>query len=339
MDWHLLEARVPFARSEPRPPVAAAAARTAVRAPSAPTGTAATVRAALATARQGVERSTRPLRREGIAEYLRWRSRPFDLMHVHGAHKAGAARRIGRPLAVHLHGSDIRLMQYAPSTSRSVREGVRSADLVVFSTPDLLEHAQRVRSDVHYLPVPISSSELPSPPPDEERRGILFVSRWDASKGGERMLEIAELLQEHAPEIPVHGLDWGDGTGRARQAGVVLLPRQHHADFLRTVAARRVAIGQANPMIGTSELEALGLGLPLVGSFDPSWYRGLGKLSGDSAADQADAAIQAHRDAQAARAHQDGVGFVRREHETSTVLERLITLYREIDPALSRQWQ
>lgn len=292
-----------------------------------PSGAATLVRSAATAVFAGVERPSRPVRSLAVAEYLRWRARPFDLMHVHGAHKAASARRIGRPLAVHLHGSDIRVMHYAQSTARSVRQGVLGADLVVYATPDLLDHAAQVRTDVHYLPVPISTADLPKPPPEEERRGVLFVSRWEASKGGERMLDIAQHLQRWAPEVPVYGLDWGDGADQARRAGVTLLPRRPHAEFLNTVASHRVAIGQANPMIGTSELEALALGLPLIGSFDQQWYSGLGKLSENSAEKQAEAAILAHREVRSAREEQDGGGFVLREHDTPRVLSRLVELY------------
>lgn len=218
-------------------------------------------------------------------------------------------------------------MQYAPSTSDSVQAGVLGADLVVYATPDLLEHAQRIRSDVHYLPVPISLSELPAPPPDDERKGAMFVSRWDSSKGGKRMLEIARVLRDRAPEIPLYGIDWGEGAAEARRLDVELRPKMEHDAFLRSIAGCRVAIGQANPMIGTSELEALALGLPLVGVFDPQWYPGLGRLGGGSAEEQARSVHDAHQELDEARRAQDGPGYVRREHDTPRVLSRLLELY------------
>ncbi|GAA1712352.1 hypothetical protein [Brachybacterium phenoliresistens] len=277
-----------------------------------------------------VELVSRPLRARVMGERLRRAAAPYDVLHVHGGHKAANARWARRPLAVHLHGSDIRLMQYAPSTADSVRRGVEAADLVVYATPDLPEHAQNIRHDVHYLPVPISSADLPAPPPDAEREGVLFVSRWEESKGGAAMLEIARILREKAPDIPLRGIDWGDGAAAAARLGVELIPRQEHAAFLRTVAGARVAIAQANAMIGTSELEALGLSLPLIGSFREDYYPGLRRLSATDPAAQAEAAIAAHRDAEGALREQGGAGYVAREHETGRVLERLVELYRTI---------
>lgn len=315
MDWTLLQQHVP--------------ALTAPAAPAAGHG-AAPARSLPARLLAGAERASRPLRARAAGERLRRAAAPYDLLHVHGGHKAANARWARRPLAVHLHGSDIRLMQYAPATARSVRLGVLAADLVVYATPDLLEHAARIRPDVHYLPVPISLSDLPAPPPAQEREGVLFVSRWDGAKGGERMLEVARLLRERAPEIPVRGIDWGEGAASAAQVGVELIPRQEHASFLRTVAQARVAVAQANAMIGTSELEALALDLPLIGEFSPDYYPGLRRLSAADPAAQAEAAIAAHRDPAGALREQDGSGYVAREHATGRVLDRLLELYGTI---------
>jgi glycosyltransferase involved in cell wall biosynthesis len=277
-----------------------------------------------------VERASRPLRSRGFAEYLRFRAAPYDVLHVHGGHKAASARLVRRPVAVHLHGSDVRLMQYDPVTARSVREGVAGADLAVFATPDLTEHVARIRPDAHYLPVPISTADLPPSAPVGERAGVFFVSRWSAAKGGEHMLELAARVREKAPDVPLIGVDWGDSTDDARRIGVTLLPRQEHDAFLRYVAGARVAIGQANPMLGTSELEALALGLPLIGTFDTSWYDGLGRLNDDDLGSQADAVIAAHRDTEGALALQQGGEYVAAHHETSRVLHRLLELYRTV---------
>jgi len=323
MDWNQLQQGVPALPV----PVAAPALPAMDPAPPGAGRAVATLRSAVL---RRVELASRPVRARVQGERLRRAAAPYDVLHVHGGHKAAHARWARRPLAVHLHGSDIRLMQYAPSTADSVRRGVEAADLVVYATPDLREHALNIRDDVHYLPVPISTADLPAPPPAAERAGVLFVSRWEESKGGAAMLEIARILREKAPDIPLRGIDWGGGAAAAARLGVELVPRQEHAGFLATVARARVAIAQANAMIGTSELEALALSLPLIGSFREDYYPGLRRLSATDPAAQAEAAIAAHRDAEGALGEQDGAGYVARAHETGRVLERLVELYRTI---------
>lgn len=283
-----------------------------------------------ATAVGAIEQMTRPLRNRGYAEYLRLRAAHYDVFHVHGGHKAASARLVRAAVAVHLHGSDIRLMQYEPQTARSVREGVAGADLAVYATPDLAEHATRIRADAHYLPVPITTADLPAALPADERSGAFFVSRWSAAKGGEHMLALAARLHERAPDLLLLGVDWGDGAEQARRAGVTLLPRQEHDAFLRSIGRARVAIGQANSMLGTSEFEALALGLPLVSSFEPGWYDGLGALSEADVESQVDAVIAAHRDAEGALGAQGGIEYIAEYHETSRLVARLVELYRTV---------
>lgn len=323
---------VPAAPSavEPAPPTTTRGDAEGVSVATRGTGPAAT---ASRLARRGaatLEKASGPLRGRAFGEYLRLRASRYDLLHVHGGHKAQAARWCTVPVVVHLHGSDIRVMQYTPAGGPSVRQGVSGADLAVYATPDLGEHLAHIRSDGHYLPVPIPVHELPDVAPSAERSGVLFVSRWEAAKGGTRMLQVAEEIRRRAPEIPLRGLDWGDGAAEARSLGVELLAKRPHDEYIELLAGSRVALGQANPMIGSSELEALGLGLPLIAPFRSDWYEGLGKLGGDDPVAQAEAAIAAYREPEAAAREQSGREYVLQQHDTPVVLTRLLALYRTV---------
>lgn len=298
--------------------------------PSRRTGPAATASRLAQHGVSALEKASGPLRGRAFGEYLRLRASRYDLLHVHGGHKAQAARWCTVPVVVHLHGSDIRVMQYTASGGPSVRQGVAGADLAVYATPDLGEHLAQIRTDGHYLPVPIPVRELPDAAPLTERSGVLFVSRWEAAKGGTRMLQVAEEIRRRAPEIPLRGLDWGDGAAEARSLGVELLAKRPHDEYVELLAGSRVAIGQSNPMIGSSELEALGLGMPLIAPFRSEWYEGLGKLAGDDPAAQAEAAIAAYREPEAAAREQAGREYVAEQHDTPVVLARLLALYRTV---------
>jgi glycosyltransferase involved in cell wall biosynthesis len=144
------------------------------------------------------------------------------------------------------------------------------------------------------------------------------------------MLDLAAEIRRRAPEIPLQGLDWGDGADAARRVGIGLLAKRPHHEFLDLLASTRVAVGQSNPMIGSSELEALGLGAPLIAPFRAEWYEGLGTLAGDDTVAQADAVIAAYRDPEGAAKEQAGREYVAQRHDTPVVLTRLMELYRTV---------
>lgn len=118
-----------------------------------------------------------------------------DVMHVHFGTRGGVAK--GRPVlpfVMHWHGTDIRTNIYNEKTRPNIQWGADHAAKVVYSTPDLREHAERVRPDALYLPIPYDISELPSWKPDTRPR-VVFSSRWEESKGGAKQLDLLRSLR------------------------------------------------------------------------------------------------------------------------------------------------
>ncbi len=219
-----------------------------------------------------VGRARRAARGARWAVGLGRRALRADLLHVHGATVANHTSWVRRPYVLHLHGTDIRTLQYDRRYAAIVARALDGAVTVLYSTPDLRAHARRRRADATLFPVPIDVDSLPhkSPPATPT---VFFTSRWEPVKGLSVQLAVAaELRRRHGGGLSMIGIDWGIGAPAARELSVVLLPRSTHGEFLRLVAASTVAVGQPTGMVAASELEAVGIGVPVVAALRPDWY-------------------------------------------------------------------
>lgn len=197
-----------------------------------------------------------------LAVQARW----HDVVHVHSASTV-AHSRFGAPrFVVHCHGTDVRTAQYDARRGPSIVKALRRAEAVLYSTPDLAEHVLPHRADAVYLPVPVDVDAVPewSPTPDR-RPQVVFASRWSPDKGVETQVAVARALAAwFGDRVDLVGLDWGPCTAEAVAAGVRLVPRSGHADYLALLAGASVVVGQAAGILAASELEALAAGAPLV---------------------------------------------------------------------------
>ncbi|WP_159618091.1 glycosyltransferase family 4 protein [Arthrobacter zhaoguopingii] len=197
-----------------------------------------------------------------------------DLLHIHSGGVTQHTRFIPKTYVLTLHGTDIRTLQYDERWRNTILRGVRNAAAVMYTTPDLREHILPHRPDAVYLPVSIDLTKLPPPVPREQGRArVFFVSRWDDSKNAAGQLETArQLVLRSGGTFDVYGLDWGPMAGEAEKAGVKLVPRMSHSDYLDFLNASNIAVGQAAGILAASELEAMALGVPLYISLTPGLY-------------------------------------------------------------------
>lgn len=266
----------------------------------------------------------RKVRRAGWDGYLALRGQLVDVMHVHTGTLAEHARFVRTPYVVHLHGTDIRTRAYEPAWERRITGAVEAAAAVVYASPDLAEHTHRLRADATYLPQPVDVSTLPRWSP---RPRIVFASRWESVKGSAAQLEVARRITARAPGTEVVGIDWGPDAAAAAAAGVRLYPKLPHAQFLELLASASVVVGQMSGILAVSELEALGIGVPVVGGYRREWYPRLSALGGPESEAVAAAALAALADASGAAAEQDGRAFVLAEHDAAVGVRRLQRLY------------
>lgn len=196
---------------------------------------------------------------------LRILARRYDIVHVHSASTLAHSRWGAPRFVLHCHGTDVRTAQYDPARSRSIRAGLRTAEAVFYSTPDLAEHVLPHRADAVYLPVPVDTDDIPHWSPVPGKPQVVFASRWGPDKGGSIQLTVARrLVATWGGSIDLVGLDWGPQAGEAAALGVSLAPRADHTTFLRLLAGAQVVIGQSAGILAASELEALAAGCPLV---------------------------------------------------------------------------
>lgn len=199
----------------------------------------------------------------------------YHRIHLHSAlalpHLAWALGEY----ALHLHGTDIRTRRYEPKHMPTILNAVSGASTVFYSTPDLREHVAPIRPDAHLVPVPVRSHSPTTPSPRLRITGpyVFFPSRWEGVKGGQKQIESAALLRRAVtPKVELIGLDWGPMAGEARRAGVRLVPKQTHEQFLALIGGAELCIGQMAGILSASELESLAANVPTVAPLNPNWY-------------------------------------------------------------------
>jgi hypothetical protein len=257
-------------------------------------------------------------------------ARTHDIVHVHSAGVLRHARWATRRYVLHCHGTDVRTQQYDPRWSGPIRAGLARAEAVFYSTPDLAEHVLPRRPDAVYLPVPIDTAGLPRWQPRPGRPLVLFASRWGPDKGGSSQLNVAEaLVSAVGDRAEVAGLDWGPLASDAARRGVNLLPRVDRPHYLRLLASAHVVIGQSAGILAASELEALGIGTPLVMPVDLPLYTatGLPVLGGSGLA--VESAV--HQLAEPS-SHDPAAGrdYVKRVHGVAGELDAVLQRYAEV---------
>lgn len=215
------------------------------------------------------EKSPRPTA-ELAAYARRWGAQAWsEVVHVHYGRTAGLVYyplMPSRPYVLHLHGTDIRSLWTHPGHHERLQLAIDRASHVYYTTRDLEENATTARADAEYMPVFVDPSDLPQWRPGAEGRRVVFASRWDPVKGAGEMIELAKLLRAALPDdVELVGLDWGESAIQARDAGVRLVPKMTHEEYLQFLAVSDMAIGQTNTVLGVSEIEAMGIGLPLAG--------------------------------------------------------------------------
>ena len=226
-----------------------------------------------------------------------------ELAHIHYGPNGyyGALKRA--PFVLHLHGTDLRQDLGRPLVGDLERWALRHAAAVVVATPDLLELAQSHRADAIWVPncLPLDLTDEveaaawgegesavagvgaggnvgesgedrlrsgPTPANDANSPGagtpeVFFASRWDDSKGGTGLVDLAADLVRDG--VSVAGIDWGQHATAARRAGVRLAPKLDAASFRAAMSEADLVVGQFRAgALGISDLEAMALGRPLV---------------------------------------------------------------------------
>lgn len=259
-----------------------------------------------------------------------------DLVHIHYGPNGYYGKLKRAPYVLHLHGTDLRQDLHRPLIGDAERFALKHATQLIVATPDLLEAAKDLDENAVYLPNPLPlamyrrQTASGGRAPVEVLDGTIFFSaRWDDSKGGLELVELARELVSAGHQVV--GVDWGTYAREAREAGVTLLPRMTPAQFERRLAQSEVVVGQFNyGALGISDLETLAAGRPLVGWVDPELEPGVPAHSvriEDAAAAVGDLLVNGARSATLGA---QGRTWVLEERSPIGAVERLEELYGTI---------
>lgn len=264
-----------------------------------------------------------------------------DVVHVHFA---TTVMRLNpwvipdRPYVLHLHGTDIRTLWTEPQTHADIQGWITGASHVYYSTRDNRENAEQAFPGAEYMPIFVDANTLPRWDPAPQRY-VAFTSRWEDVKGLASMLDLARLLRAALPaDVQLQGLDWGPGAADAAAAGVTLLPKMAHANYLSWLAGASTAVGQATSILAVSEIEAMGIGVPLaaLGEHLPGPDGGPVPIRTGTTAAVVDA-VRADLDDPLGAARELGArAWVLREHTADRQIPRLLATYRAVAAARTR---
>ena len=256
-----------------------------------------------------------------------------QLWHVNMGGRAKWARgTFSRPYALTLHGTDIRESYWRDQHHKVIKEDIDRAGHVWYTTPDLREKAEQVRSDAEYLPAPVDMDELPVWTPAVRPR-IVFPSRWDGSKGGDALLQTAADVVSAvgtSGDVDIVGLDWGDRAPEAAALGIKLLPKMDKSLFLQELATAHVAVGQVTGVLGLSELQAVGIGVPLIFADPFEDYISYQAIVGVARSEVAQAVRDSLRDPVALSRKLGGPAYVSQVHSPKALIPRLEAGYAKV---------
>lgn len=272
----------------------------------------------------------------GVAQWTarRWSlTLPADLLHIHfGTRVDIATRWPQRPFIVHFHGTDIREFYQDPHQRAKIQWGADHAQAAFYATPDLAEYALEARPDARYLANPVDLTELPEWRPAAVPR-VVFASRWGAAKGGTEQLELAAglALAVQGTGIRLEGLDWGENAASAAKLGVNLVPTMSKRAYLDWLARAHVVVGQSTGLLGMSELQAIGIGVPTASNVRTALYPGSVPVIGSGTLDeQVESIVAAAKDAPATAAFLDSRAWITEHHDPATIVQELAAAYAGI---------
>lgn len=192
-----------------------------------------------------------------------------DLLHINYG-VSGYYGWFRQGVVLHLHGTDVRQDLQSKFLGPVVRHSIKTADVVLYSTPDMAAALLQIRPDATWFPapLPLAAEVLLTPTQPRNGRRIFFASRWDDTKGAPELLDLVREIRRSRPTVEMQGLDWGKHRHEAAALGVQLLPHMSEPAFRQQLADADIVVGQVRfGVLGLSDLEAMAQARPLVASY------------------------------------------------------------------------
>jgi len=175
-----------------------------------------------------------------------------------------------RPLIGHAHGSDVRATLRHPLFGRVVRYNLMKCDIILVSTPDILDTVKQFREDAKYLPNPVNTMIFyPKPLQKSEKKKVLIASSldWDVKGTDIAIKALSRIKNEVSVNIIAYGKDFGKTLKLAKNLGIHIniLPKVPHEKLNQyywnsDVVIDRFKLGS----LGMVSLEAIACGRPVI---------------------------------------------------------------------------
>lgn len=192
----------------------------------------------------------------------------YDLAHIHYAY-LGNIGVLGRfPYVLHCHGTDLR--GATVFTRPLIRQAIRNARHVFYSTPDLVAYVRRYRDDCEFLPNPIDTEMFSPRTPSSSREGVFICCALTEIKGAARLYNACRRLASSRPDIRITAITGGPYAEEFDELpNVELLPHRPRTDLPRIIDEHAVVLGWVRLGIaGMAELEAMACARPVVTWFN-----------------------------------------------------------------------
>jgi glycosyltransferase involved in cell wall biosynthesis len=206
------------------------------------------------------------------------KNKKFDIVHIHFGSFAYLAYLNKIPYYLHIHGSDIRKFIHYPVLGLVIKKGIKKAEKVFYSTPDLMRLIKPIREDAIFFPNPVDVSLFkPSQVTfDECKYDVLSISKIDRYKGIEKVIETIEMLLIDYPELKV--ISFGFGNDSLSLKKLDRLKRKHvnlkiingvsHNEMVELINNSKIVLGQMSlGSLGCAEIEAMACAKPVVCKF------------------------------------------------------------------------
>jgi glycosyltransferase involved in cell wall biosynthesis len=198
----------------------------------------------------------------------RIRAGHFDLVHIHYAYLGNVGALGGFPYILHCHGTDLRSGTVV--TRPLIRNALKEARHVFYSTPDLAAYVNRVRQDGEFLPNPIDTTQFRSITPARDRSNVFLCCSLTDVKGAPRLLKACAKLAAERPDIRIKA--YGDGNyapAFQELPNVTLVAHQPRWKLPGIINQHGIVLGQMKlGSAGMAELEAMACGRPVVTWFN-----------------------------------------------------------------------
>ena len=198
-----------------------------------------------------------------------------DIYHVHYLlQDCYLALKFGKhPVVGHAHGTDLRRTVNHRIFGRIVRYNLEKCDVILVSTPDILEIAKKYNENAEYLPNPVDTSIFYPKPPVEDESGklnVLIAGKLDWKvKGSHVAVEGLSKIKEY---VKVYAIDYGRDVHKTMKLAsslglhIHLLRKVSHSDVREYYWRANVIIDQfpKSGTLGMVTLEAIACGRPAI---------------------------------------------------------------------------